>query len=442
MKKFWYIFFVAVFFLMCLIPSVGMVIAGPSEAAANEAPAAAPRLTRANGAFNESVLSDLQTYMSNGFFGRLNLITAWDGLCAKVFHTSANDDVLIGPDGWLFYGAAVNDISGSGQMSDREIWCAARGLYLMQEYAASQGAKFVFTIPCGKYTLYPDHAPNYITVADGSNRERLVEALAEQSVNYADLYAAFTAVDEQLYWQLDSHWNGRGAALAADMILAEAGIESDYFAGPFTAEPTHMGDLYEMLYPTGTVREWTYNWSPGFTFSYLSDFHTYDDISIETENPDEEGSLLMFRDSSGRNLYPYMAQSYGRAFFSRLNNFRLDFIARQQADTVVVELAERTLDYLLRYPAVYPAPERDTSVLADAVPVGGNTQADDSGKTMEGYVQLTGTLPETAVDSPVYVEADGTVYEAIPNEGGFTAWLPEGTDWLNAQVYIGVPAKL
>ena len=438
MKRIWYILFVAVFFLACLAPSVGMMIAGPSQAAANEAPAAAPKFIRANGAFNENVLSDLQTYMSNGFFGRLNLITAWDGLCAKVFNTSANDDVLIGPDGWLFYGGAVNDISGANQMTDREIWCAARSLYLMQEYAQNQGAEFIFTIPCGKYTLYPEHAPSYVTVAEGSNRERLVAALAEQGVNYADLYDAFTAVDEELYWQLDSHWNGRGAALAADAILAGLGESSDYFGGPFAAEPTHTGDLYEMLYPTGTVREWTYIWSPGFTFDYVSDFHTYDDISIETENPDVDGSLLMFRDSSGRNLYPYMAQSYGRAFFSRLNNYRLDFIAGQEADTVVVELAERTVNYLLRYPAVYPAPERDTSVLDNAIPVGGDTQVDDSGSTMEGYAKLTGTLPDTAIDSPVYVEVDGAVYEAIPNEGSFTAWLPMEMDWQNAQVYIHV----
>ena len=222
MKKAFYILFTAVFFLACLIPSVGMLINGPAPAAANEIPAAVPRLTGADGAFNTKVLSQLQTYVANGFFLRPEGITAWDRLCADGFDTSANDDVLIGPDGWLFYGGAVNDITGANQMTDRQIWCAAHGLALMQEYAESCGADFLFTVPCGKYTLYPQHAPDFVTVAEGSNRERLEAALAAQGVNYVNLYDVFSAVDEELYWKYDSHWNSRGAALAADAILAAA----------------------------------------------------------------------------------------------------------------------------------------------------------------------------------------------------------------------------
>ncbi|MCD7768552.1 MAG: hypothetical protein LUH36_00310 [Oscillospiraceae bacterium] len=437
MKRALCIVFIVLFFAACLVPVVGLAVNGPSEAAANEAPVAKLRLIKLDGTLNKSFLSDLQTYVSNGFYLRLNLITAWDKLCANVFHTSANEDVLIGPDGWLFYGAAVDGLSGANQLTDREIWCCARSLYLMQEYTESQGAVFVFAVPCGKYTLYPEHAPSYVTVAEGSSLTRLTEAMDEQGVSYADLYAAFTAVDEELYWKWDSHWNSKGAALAADTILATAGMESDYFSGPFTAEETHLGDLYEMLYPTGTELEADYTWSQGFTFTYTSSFGSYDDVTIQTANESGTGSLLMFRDSSGRNLYPYMAQSFAVAMFSRLSSYRLDYIAEQQADVVVIELAERTLDYILEYPAVYPAPVRDESVLTGAVKTESTLTAAEAGATMEGYIQLTGTLPETAVDSPVYiVTADGAVYEAIPNEGSFTAWLPEETEWETAAVYV------
>lgn len=366
MKRVLCIVFTVLFFSACLIPTVGLAINGPSEAAANEAPVSKLRLIKTNGSINTSFLSDLQTYVSNGFYLRLNLITAWDKLCANVFHTSANEDVLIGPDGWLFYGAAVDGISGANQLTDREIWCSARSLYLMQEYAESQGAAFVFAVPCGKYTLYPEHAPDYVTVAESSNLSRLTTVLDEQGVNYADLYTAFSAVDEELYWKWDSHWNGKGAALAADVILASVGMESDYFSGPFTAEENHLGDLYEMLYPTGTELELDYTWSDGFTFTYTSSFGNYDDVTIKTANEGGAASLLMFRDSSGRNLYPYMAQSFATAWFSRLSSYRLDYIAQQQADVVVIELAERTLDYILEYPAVYPAPERNEGVLSCA----------------------------------------------------------------------------
>jgi hypothetical protein len=147
----------------------------------------------------------------------------------------------------------------------------------------------------------------------------------------------------------------------------------------------------------------------------------------------------MFRDSSGRNLYPYMAETFASARFSRLNNYRLDFMAEQQPDLVVVELAERTLNYILKYPAVYPAPERDGAVLDAMTAVDSDITADTSGTTMADYAKVTGTLPETAVDSPVYLVADGTVYEAIPDEGAFTAWLPMDTNVDALQAYIAQP---
>jgi len=436
MKKIWYILFIALFFIACIVPTAGMLIAGPSEAAANEIPAAVPRVKGFDGSWNRDFFTNLRDYVGKGFFLRLEGITGWDTILKDVFRTSGNDDVLIGPDGWLFYGAAVNDISGANQMTDRQIWCAARGLALMQEYAESRGARFLFAVPCGKYTLYPNHAPDFVTVAEGSNRERLAAAMAAQGVHYADLYSAFSSVDEALYWQWDSHWTERGAALGADTILAAAGIDSNFFEGPFTEEKSHTGDLYEMLFPRGTELETSYTYADGFAFEYTSNFRNYDDMLITTTCAGKDGSLLLFRDSSGRSLYPYMADSFGAAYISRSNNYRLDLIEPQNATTVVAELAERTLDYLLRYPAVYEAPVRDESVLNGAAAVDAQIAVDTSGSTAATLQKLTGTLPETAVDSPVYVRVSGTVYEAIPNEGGFTLWLPMETDTAGAQAFV------
>ncbi len=438
MKKSLYILFTALFFALCLVPSAGMLIAGPSEAAANEAPAPAPRVTNADGTLNTDIFTQLRDYVGRGFFLRLEGITGWDAVCAGVFRTSGNDDVLLGREDWLFYGGAVNDITGAEQMSDREIWCAARGLYLMQEYAESMGADFLFTVPCGKYTIYPAQAPDYVTVAEGSNRERLDAALAEQGVSRADLYPAFSAAaeaGESLYWKWDSHWNGKGAALGADVILAALGRESDYSSGPFEAGEAHTGDLYEMLYPRGRAREAAYDYGPGFSFLYTGDFRSSDDMTITTERPGAGGSLLLFRDSSGRNLYPYLADSFGAAYISRANSYPLYLIGELGADTVVIELAERTLSYLLKYPAAYPAPERGASVLAGAVSGDGELSAEQSGGPA-GYWKLTGTLPAAAADSPVYLTAGETVYEAIPGEGTFTAWLPAAVDISAVQVYF------
>ena len=436
MKRIWYIIFIVLFFAACLVPTVGMIVAGPSEAAANEIPAAVPRVRSFDGSLNKDFFTNLRDYVGKGFFLRLEGITGWDTVLAKVFRTSGNDGVLIGPDGWLFYGGALDDITGAGLMTERELWCAAHGLALMEEYAENSGARFLFTMPCGKYSLYPEHAPSYVTVAEGSNRERLRAALAEEGVPYADLYAAFTEVDEELSWKWDSHWTQRGAALGADTILSCLGMDSDFFGGEFTWENTHVGDLYEMLFPRGSAREPDYTYADGFSFEYTTDFHSYDDMLITTVNPGVDGSLMLFRDSSGRSLYPYMAESFGTAYISRSNNYRLDLIGEQNATVVVCELAERTMNYLLRYPAVYQAPERDASVLEGATAVDTVVNADTSGSVSPTLQKLTAQLPETAEDSPVYLVIGGTVYEAIPNTDSFTCWLPMDADITGAQVYV------
>lgn len=411
------------FFLICLIPSIGLILAGPADPAANEVPVVLPKVKNYDGTWNTSYFSDLRDYVGKGFFLRLEGITCWNTISTSVFRSSGNDDVMLGPDGWLFFGAARNDISGAEQMNDRQIWCAARSLFLMQEYAESQGAEFEFTIPCGKYTLYPEHAPRLVRVAESSNRLRLMEAMEQIGVRYVDLYDAFTSQDEELYWMWDSHWNARGAALAADSILEGFQINGAYFESGFDVTNDHTGDLYAMLYPVGQKKECDYTPSEPLTFSYVSSFHSYDDMTIETESSGE-GSLLMFRDSSGRNLYPYLADYFGRACFSRMNSYDLTWIEQKQADHVVIELAERTLDYLLKYPAVYPAPVRDDTVLDTAGSVACDPVVDASGSQIPGYAKITGTLPACGIECAVYICAAGTTYEAIPNDGSFTAFIP------------------
>ena len=74
------------------------------------------------------------------------------------------------------------------------------------------------------------------------------------------------------------------------------------------AAGSHRGDLYEMLYPTGTELDWDAQYDRPFTFTYVRQPRGPDDQRIETENPSKTGSLLMYRDSFGNDLYPLMAE--------------------------------------------------------------------------------------------------------------------------------------
>ena len=139
-KKIVSLLFTAVFLLLCLIPSAGLVLTGGAEAGANEVLAAKPVLTDRDGSFNPDVLADLGDYVGDRFSLRQECVTAWAKLNAALFGVSVTDSVVLGTDGWLYYEPTLADYLRSEPMTDRELWCAARTLFLLQEYAESRGA--------------------------------------------------------------------------------------------------------------------------------------------------------------------------------------------------------------------------------------------------------------------------------------------------------------
>ena len=423
MKKTLSLLFAALFLALCLIPSLGLLITGGSGAAANQVLAPKPVLLKSDGSLNTAWLEDLSRYVNDRFSLRQEAVTLWARLNAGLLHSSVTDQVILGKDGWLYFSATLPDYTRSNPMTERELWCAARRLWLLQEYAEAQGGQFLFTVAPNKNQLYPEGMPT-LAVADGpTNTEALYRKLDEMGIAHLDLHAIFRAADpERLYFNTDSHWTSRGAALAADAILHALGRESAYFSGPFTSG-THKGDLYEMLYPTGTETEPDTVYAPGFGFEASS--ANPDSISISTKSAAGEGTLLMYRDSFGRSLYPYLAEAYGEAFFSRKNDY--DPTALQPGGALVIELVERNLRYLLDYTPTMPAPNRDAALARDAQPRDGQMHFVLAKGGPEGYTVLHGDLGGYAPDkdSPIYLDTVLGLYEALPGAEGFSLCLPE-----------------
>ncbi len=418
-KKIFSLIFTAVFLLACLVPAAGLILTGGAKAGANEILAPEPKLRGADGRLNGRFLAQLADYVDDRFFLRQECVTAWAALNAAVFRTSVTSDVVLGREGWLYFAPTLDDYTRADPMTGRELWCAGRTLYLLQEHAISRGARFLFTVAPNKNSLYPENMPAYDRRDAVSNAGALQAVLEDMGVAYLDLFDVFRASDETLYFPTDSHWNGRGAALAADAILGALGRESSYFFGGFLPGE-HTGDLYEMLYPAGTKKDLDWIYAPGYTFTANS--ANPDSITLRTGCAAGEGTLLMYRDSFGRNLYPYLAESFETAVFSRKNDYTPTELS--PGDVMVVELVERNLRYLNVYAPTLPAAARDAS-LADGAVGAGTEQLDISIDDNKNYVNYSGRfdgcLPDD--DSPVYVMVGDALYEAIPQPSGFSLWL-------------------
>lgn len=396
----------------------GILIAGPAKAGANEVLSKAPQLTDKDGKLNDSFLNDAATWLSDHFFGRQELISTHNKTVSTVFGVSASDDVILGKDGWLYYEPTLADYTGTNTVSQRELFMAANNLALIQEYCDSQGREFAFVIAPNKNSLYPDAMPDYGVADPSANARLLHEALAERNVNYIDLFAVFEGQEEVLYFEHDSHWNSKGAALGADSINAAFGVDSDYFGGDFSQSEYHLGDLYEMLYPSFRDTEENPVYGGSLDFTYTGKASKPDSITLETAG-NGAGSLLCYRDSFGNLLYPYLADSYGTCRFSRSVSYDLT----QAGECVLIELVERNISYLYTNLPVMPAPQR-----ALTLPEAAGTAAiqSKSVKSPEGMYQIKGTLPvEADTDSAIYVICDGVAYEAFCQaSGGYGAYVP------------------
>lgn len=429
-KNIGFVIFLGVFLLMCLWPLAGMVIAGPSGSTEKESLAKPPSFTNADGSFNTRVLNDAGDYFTDHFASRQELITVNAKLEAAVFCESAENDVLLGRDGWLFYKSTLDDYQGQNLLNDREIWSAARCLALIQEYVEEQNVSFLFTVAPNKNTLYPQYMPaRYLRSEELGNAERLSAALREAGVRTADLKAAFLAEDGVLYHRLDSHWNNLGAALAHDAILdaLESGAARLYQPERSIAVQDYEADLYQMLFPAGGEKDVQYYPAQGWRFTYDRPIRSAEDQLINTSCDGQSGRLLMFRDSFGNALHPFMAESYGAACFSRAMPYDLSLLAQEGADTLVIEIVERNVAWLATRAPILPAPIRQIDV---------PDTCDNAIRFTFTFTQETGgsfcckgnldCAPDT--NSPIWLVCDGTVYEASPAGSGeqpFTTYLSE-----------------
>ena len=344
-----YKIFTAAFLLLCILPSAGMLFLPPTEAAANERLTPVPQLKSEDGSWNQNVLDDATNYIADHFALRQEMVTANAMLQTGLLATSPAEDVIYGTDGWLYYAETLDDYQNRATLTDEEVQQIAQTIADMQAYCEARGAQFVFTIAPNKNSLYPEHMPaRYLQSDSPGNYEKLKPLLEEYGVHYADLFTFLSEQDEILYLKTDSHWTNRGAALAHDFLMETLGLPHTAFAqAEYTTAETHRGDLYEMLYPKGTAREAQQTYET--TFSYVSEPRTAEDILIQTTSPAApNGRLLLCRDSFGNALHPFLAEDFREATITRQMPYPLEQV--QAGDTVIVEIVERNLANLLKYP--------------------------------------------------------------------------------------------
>jgi alginate O-acetyltransferase complex protein AlgJ len=163
------------------------------------------------------------------------------------------NEVIVGRDGWLFFSGdeSIPKHRGLECLSGERIRALASRLAALRAAAETRGGKFVFAIAPDKQSIYPEYLPAWMRrVGPCSVYDQAARAARESGVSVVDLRPGLLAAKangDRVYHKTDTHWNDKGASIAAAQILANAGISMNPNALPGLVPATRTGDLALML---------------------------------------------------------------------------------------------------------------------------------------------------------------------------------------------------
>lgn len=338
--------FVVAFFIICLIPVIGMFFI-QSKSTENRTLSEMPKwVSEETGVWNEQFFNELSTYVTEHFAFRSQLVE-WDGMVKyKLFRSPSDEQVIIGADDWMFFDATLQDYAGV-VLEAEKINSIAEQLKEVCVFIENMGAKPLIMLVPNKNSVYEEYMPSrFGERAQVTNLSLLQEAMDAQGVPYVDakgLLREFKESDE-LYLHQDTHWNNTGARLVLNQIYEQFGVEEWHTLGDYTIEESHESDLSQMLFPARENLEPQHIYEQAIEFSYIGRVRSMDDLTIRTQSQQGNGkSILVFRDSFGRAMIPYMAEIFDSCTFQRSTPYDLSGIEKNAYDYVLIEIVERNI---------------------------------------------------------------------------------------------------
>lgn len=429
-----------------------------TENAENRVLAEFPPLHLEDGSLNKDVTMQFEAWFSEHFGLRSNLVTAYGDLTRKLFGVSAEKDVIIGSDDWLYYTPSVPDATGVQTLSDTEIRLMVHNLELVNRYAAAKDTKLIFAPAPNKASIYPEHLPKrYLHTGEKNNLDAFCEEIRKTDITLCDwrsgLRNAAAQTDaRQLYHKTDTHWNGDGAMLGYQMLMQSAGLDDLGFSQAARTETTDWeGDLWTMLSPSRKNPDQNAVYAIPQTYETRGHMRSIDDLMIQTDCAGREGTLLMFRDSFGRALIPLLAERFASCSFYRASAVPVDQLESAPTDFLVYELVERNLEQLIKYAPRMPAPAAELPT--EPQPIADLTQLRLSTNRDPVYLHCCGLFDKQFSEAEsVYVRLCGAdtqqCFEAFrccePDilgldthcANGFSLYIPLGSVPENAKIQV------
>lgn len=424
--------YVTVFLIICAAPFTGLLLPLGDNTSSDNNQAEAPTLIEKD-SINIDYLSQSGSYFETHFAFRTQLIDAHAHIQGGFLKTSPTEQVIIGKDGWLFYGGTLDDYLGRMPLTQRAVDNIAHNLALMQGYGKSKGAKVLFVVAPNKNSLYPEQMPYYYRKGENNNVSKLFAAFDQADVAYVDLFKFFESQEEVLYFTKDSHWNYEGAILATNAVL-KSYDKSTIKQREVVSDIEFIGDIEKMLYPI-TAQPESVNGVAEGNWAYVGEESSVEAAMLETTG-EGEGSLLMFRDSFANNMIPLLAPEFENSYFSKMVPYDLTQINHINPDCIIIERAERHIDYWAKNAPLMPAPLVEVEV----------SECLESDTSLTWYEDGDFAIIEGWVDEE-YIESEDSILIQLENSYGenqvFVPFYISGArKSLNDEDNVGILSKV
>ncbi|VVE59441.1 alginate O-acetyltransferase [Pandoraea iniqua] len=323
--------------------------------------------------------SDFNSWFNDNFGGRDVLVHY--GARADLIRTGvpANANVVLGKDGWLFYDMNYQkgqprfaEYLGRNRYTPEVLARMGANLEKVRSALSACGIPFYFVLAADKQTVYPEKLRMSFPEQPGSRTTQFMTYLSQTypQIKSIDLrgpmIAAKASEKGELYKRTDTHWNALGAfygyKTVTDRLVADGIVKptwhTDRSRYQVTEQPFAGGDIaINMLSVEGMFKDYVYTVTSGtpHTGQYSTGLPNWpvipgDDHFVSFENPSADGTLLLYRDSFGAEMFSYLSEDYRHLYTTRTWIVDGKDVAAAKPDVVIFEIVERYLTYLEQPP--------------------------------------------------------------------------------------------
>lgn len=297
-----------------------------------------------------------------------SLLLAHGSLKYFVFNTSPNNEVILGEGDWLYMNreGSIDYYRNLYPYSDEDKSKWRTELQRRRDHAAKVEAFYLLTIAPNKHTVYPEFMPpTFKKRSHHSRLDELSELIAdiEPPLPLVDLKSALLEAKKEvrIYHKTDTHWNSLGAAIASREIVDSLRIRfpqlaRDQFAidQPGSVPLESGGDLARLiglkyqLFETDirplyrTPRRQVVD-SEGQPIEFRTiDIRFRDRFETRCEKG-EITHAIVFLDSFGVIMIPYLAPFFQRAEFYWQDDYDAELVEASKPDVIIQQVVERKL---------------------------------------------------------------------------------------------------